>query len=42
LILDDYGMMPGARKAVDEYFSSAATPILLQRVNFTVYAGIKS
>jgi hypothetical protein len=39
LIIDDYGHWEGARKAVDEYF--AHSPILLNRVNYTVRVGVK-
>ncbi|MCF7927573.1 MAG: TylF/MycF family methyltransferase [Spirochaetales bacterium] len=37
LIIDDYGHFTGARKAVDEYFSSRADsmPVLLQRIDYT-------
>jgi hypothetical protein len=41
LVIDDYGYMPGARAATDEYFASPERPMLLNRVNFTVRAGIK-
>jgi hypothetical protein len=41
LVIDDYGYMPGARAATDEYFSSPERPMLLNRVNFTVRVGIK-
>ena len=40
LVLDDYGYMPGAKKAVDEYFTRHPA-ILLNRINFTVRVGIK-
>ena len=39
LIIDDYGHFTGARKAVDEYFSSG--DILLSRVDYTGRMGIK-
>lgn len=39
LIIDDYGHFTGARKAVDEYFSSG--DILLTRVDYTGRLGIK-
>jgi hypothetical protein len=41
LIIDDYGFMEGAREAVDEYFSSAAPPVLLHRIDFTGRIAIK-
>jgi len=33
LIIDDYGHMPGARQAVDQFFASA--PVLLHRIDYT-------
>ncbi len=33
LIIDDYGHMPGARQAVDQFFVSA--PVLLHRIDYT-------
>jgi O-methyltransferase len=41
LILDDYGHFTGAKKAVDEYFSAIASPILLHRIDYTGRTGIK-
>lgn len=41
LILDDYGYMPGARQATDEYFAGQDRPILFNRINLQVRAGIK-
>lgn len=41
LIVDDYGHWEGARKAVDEYFATSATPILLGRVDYTGRMGVK-
>lgn len=41
LVIDDYGYLPGARAATDEYFSAKDRPMLLNRVNFTVRTGIK-
>jgi hypothetical protein len=41
LIIDDYGHWDGARKAVDEYFASAAPPILLNRIDYTGRIGVK-
>ncbi len=42
LIIDDYGHWDGARRAVDEYFSSQAPPILLSRIDYTGRIGIKA
>jgi hypothetical protein len=41
LILDDYGFWEGARKAVDEYFSEDASPLLLNRIDETARVGVK-
>ena len=41
LIVDDYGHWEGARRAVDEYFSSAAPPVLLHRVDYTARMAVK-
>ncbi|MFV3131054.1 TylF/MycF/NovP-related O-methyltransferase [Niveispirillum sp. KHB5.9] len=41
LVIDDYGYMPGARLAVDEYFADADRPLLLNRVTVSVRAGVK-
>jgi hypothetical protein len=41
LILDDYGSWRGARKAVDDYFSTNGVNMLLNRVDYTVRVGIK-
>jgi O-methyltransferase len=41
LIIDDYGHWEGARRAVDEYFSDTASPILLSRVDYTGRMGVK-
>lgn len=40
LIIDDYGHLAGARKAVDEYF--AEEPILLTRVDFSGRMAVKA
>jgi hypothetical protein len=40
LIVDDYGHLAGARKAVDDYF--AGEPILLTRVDFSGRVAIKA
>lgn len=42
LIIDDYGHWEGARRAVDEYFSSDAEPLLLARVDYTGRMGVKT
>lgn len=42
LCIDDYGYWRGSRKAVDEYFASGHTPILLNRIDDTGRIGIKS
>lgn len=34
LIIDDYGHWEGAKKAVDEYFSEHAKPVLLNRLDY--------
>ncbi len=41
IIIDDYGHFKGARKAVDEYFERAGTPIFLSRIDYTGRIGIK-
>lgn len=41
LIIDDYGHWDGARRAVDEYFTSDAEPLLLARVDYTGRMGVK-
>lgn len=42
LIIDDYGHWEGAQRATDEYFSSGvATPVMLQRVDYTARLAIK-
>jgi O-methyltransferase len=35
LIIDDYGHYAGARRAVDEFFSARAEPVLLNRIDHT-------
>ena len=42
LIIDDYGHFSGARKAVDEFFSESAQPIMLNRVDYTGRTAIKT
>lgn len=41
LILDDYGHWQGARRAVDEYFSGTARPLLLNRLDYTGRMAVK-
>jgi O-methyltransferase len=41
LIVDDYGHWQGARRAVDEYFSADAAPLLLNRIDYTGRIAVK-
>ncbi|HWH27883.1 MAG TPA: TylF/MycF/NovP-related O-methyltransferase [Mycobacteriales bacterium] len=41
LIVDDVGHWDGARKAVDEYFSTSAPPIMLSRTDYSGRLGVK-
>lgn len=41
LIVDDYGHWQGARKAVDEYFDSNQTQVLLNRIDYTGRIAVK-
>jgi hypothetical protein len=41
LIVDDYGLWVGARKATDEYFARLRHPPLLNRIDAGVWAGVK-
>jgi len=41
LIIDDYGHWKGARKAVDEYFANQATPLLLNRIDYSGRMAVK-
>lgn len=41
LIVDDYGHWEGSRRAVDEFFGSAAAPIFLSRIDYAARIGIK-
>jgi len=41
LIIDDYGHWDGSRRAVDEYFSGQADPLLLSRIDYTGRIAIK-
>ncbi|MBV8980187.1 MAG: class I SAM-dependent methyltransferase [Acidimicrobiia bacterium] len=42
LIIDDYGHWEGCQRAVDEYFSGDAPPILLTPVDYTGRIGVKA
>ncbi len=41
LIIDDYGAYEGSRKATDEYFTGAANPIFLGRIDEAARIGFK-
>lgn len=41
LIVDDYGMFEGSRRATDEYFATLERPPLLNRIDVAVWAGVK-
>lgn len=41
LLIDDYGAMPGARQAVDEYFHDRCNAPLLNRIDFSGRIGVK-
>jgi O-methyltransferase len=41
LIIDDYGLFQGARKATDEYFAACEKPPLLNRIDIGVWSGVK-
>ena len=41
LLVDDYGHWDGARRAVDEFFSSVEQPVLLHRTDYSGRAAIK-
>ena len=41
LIVDDYGHYPGARRAVDEYFSERGERVLLNRIDYTGRVAVK-
>lgn len=41
LIVDDFGHWEGARRAVEEYFSTYAEPLLLARTDYSAHMGIK-
>jgi hypothetical protein len=42
LIIDDYGHWEGCRQAVDEYFSTVAPPVLLNRIDYTGRIAVKA
>ncbi len=42
LIIDDYGHWQGARRAVDEYFDSAADRPLLSRIDYTARMAVRA
>jgi hypothetical protein len=42
LIIDDYGHWDGCRRAVDEYFASIGTPLLLNRIDYTGRIAVKA
>jgi O-methyltransferase len=41
LIVDDYGMFQGSRRATNEYFARLDRPPLLNRIDTAVWAGVK-
>ncbi len=41
LIIDDYGVYDGSRRATDEYLDALGNPILLNRIDGGVWTGIK-
>ena len=41
LIIDDYGHWKGAKDATDQYFKENNIKMLLNRIDYTVRAGIK-
>ena len=41
LIIDDFGHWDGARRAVEEYFSTTAAPIMLARTDYSGRLGVK-
>jgi lipopolysaccharide biosynthesis glycosyltransferase len=41
LLIDDYGHWDGARRAVDEYFSASAAPVLFGRTDYTGRMAVK-
>jgi hypothetical protein len=41
LIVDDYGLFQGARRATDEFLDTVPKKMLLTRINFSVRSGVK-
>jgi hypothetical protein len=41
LIVDDYGLFRGSRRATDDYLDTLPTPPLLNRIDIGVWAGVK-
>jgi hypothetical protein len=41
LIVDDYGLFQGSRRATDEYLAQLEKPPLLNRIDVGVWAGVK-
>ncbi len=41
IIVDDYGMFEGSRRATDEYLARLQSPPLLNRIDHGVWAGVK-
>lgn len=41
LIIDDYGHWQGAQRAVDEYFETGRTPLMLHRIDYTGRIAVK-
>ena len=42
LIIDDYGHWQGAKRATDEYFASAGTPVFFHRLDYTGRIAVKA
>jgi hypothetical protein len=42
LIIDDYGHLKGARKAVDEYIAQHKLPLMLMRIDYTGRVAVKN
>ena len=42
LIIDDYGHWKGARQAVDEYLAETGAKLLLNRIDYTGRAAVKT
>jgi hypothetical protein len=41
LIVDDYGIFQGSRRATDEFLAGLPAPPLLNRIDGGVWAGVK-